>query len=59
MTGGSQAGAIPAMQALQLDVAVVQCIGEMRGGAAGLAASHCAIFQHDDPLARLCQQVCR
>src|SRR5918995_2704455 len=59
MTGRSQPGPVPAMQPLQFEIAVVQRVREMRGGAASLASPDRSIVQHDDALARFREQVCR
>jgi len=45
---GSKARTIPAMQALDRDIAVVERAAQMRGGAASLAAGDRSIIQHHD-----------
>jgi len=59
MTGRGQPGAVPAVQPLQLEVSIVQRIGEVCRGAAGLSPADGAVLQNDDPLPRLGQGVGR
>src|SRR5205085_1835070 len=54
---GGQRRRLGAAGALQLGVAVVEGVGQVGGGPAGLAAGDRAVVQHDDRLARAGQQV--